>query len=1282
MNLTCRLIGNTEPATDRSEDVELRIAHIACLFVLPLCIPNAWAEPAPAELPGGGQVNAGQASITVNGSRMDVNQTSQNAGIDWQTFNIGSDAQVNFHQPNSAAIAVNRIADANGSQIMGKLNANGQVYLINPNGVLFSKGSQVNVGGLVASTLDTADNSAADRRTFASAGGSGKIVNQGTLNAENGYIALLGEHVSNQGVIQAKLGTVALAAGDKITLEFSGDKLLNVEVDKGALQALAENKQLIQADGGIVLMTAKAADALLSTAVNNEGVIEARTVEDRNGVIKLLGDMDSGTVNVGGTLDASAPLPSSSGAGGEGEANGGFIETSAAHVKVADGAKITTKAANGNNGTWLIDPVDFTIAASGGDMTGAQVDAALLGGNFTIQSTNGAGGTSGNINVNDIVSWNVNKLTLNALNNININTNLNASGTANLALEYGQGAVAAGNTSNYYLGNGAQVNLPAGNNFSTKLGSDGGTTTWTVITALGAEASFTGTDLQGMSGNLAGNYVLGADIDASATSGWNGGAGFAPVGNNIAKFTGNFSGLGHTVTGLTINRLATNYVGLFGYATGTLRDIGLINSNISGWFVTGTLAGRSDGAVIYSYADGGSVTGDANLAGGLLGQTGGSVDYSYANVSVTGNSNGISSTAIGGLVGGNNGSISNSYATGSVHGGTDVGGLVGQVGAGATVTNAYSTGTVTWTTNGGGLVGSKNATGTVTASYWDTTTSGVLGSAAGTGLTTAQMQTMASFGGWSIANSGGSTAVWRVYEGHAYPLLRNFLTALTVTANNGTKTYDGLAYSGGNGVTGSISGAVATLSGGPTYGGSAQGAVNAGSYALTVDGYWSGQQGYDVSYAGGTLTVNQAPLTVTANGLAKTYDGLVYSGGNGVIYSGFVNGENSGVLGGALAYGGSSQGAVNAGSYAITPSGLTSSNYAISFANGTLTINPATLTVTALATNKVYDGLAWSGGNGVSYSGFVNGENANVLGGSLAYGGGSQGAVNAGSYAITPSGLTSSNYAISFANGTLTINPATLTVIALAANKTYDGLAWSGGNGVSYSGFVNGENANVLGGALVYGGSSQGAVNAGSYTITPSGLAAANYAINYASANLAVAPASLTYTATPIRFFSGQTLTGLTGTVNGFMAGDTLENSTVGNLAWTTDALTTSRPGQYAIYGGGLSPSNGNYVLAQAGGNATALTLQPGRPPETVMNTIALLEANPKPIIQPASATITVTQGTGSGTDNAPAPEFNSGMLLNSHPVTMNIGSTGSTLEFVAPGVKLPDNRIGENEDQ
>ena len=150
-------------------------------------------------------------------------------------------------------------------------------------------------------------------------------------------MALLGANVSNEGVISARLGTVALAAGNAITLDVAGDGLLNVTVNQGAVNALVQNGGLIQADGGQVLLTAQAAGNLLQSAVNNTGVIQAQTIENHNGTIKLLGDMQSGTVNVGGTLDASAPN------GG----NGGFIETSAAHVKLADNAIVTTRAAQG-----------------------------------------------------------------------------------------------------------------------------------------------------------------------------------------------------------------------------------------------------------------------------------------------------------------------------------------------------------------------------------------------------------------------------------------------------------------------------------------------------------------------------------------------------------------------------------------------------------------------------------------------------------------------------------------------------------------------------------------------------------------------------------------------------------------------------------------------------------------------------------------------------------------------------------------------------------------------
>jgi len=1067
VNHTYRLVWNdtvgayvvaAENARGRTKGNGLKLASAAVL--------SALAFTAHA-LPTDGVIAAGSGSIgPATGGTITVDQTSQNLAINWQTFNIGAGEKVHFVQPNSSAIALNRVLGAGRSEILGQLSGNGQVWILNPNGVLFGKTAEVNVGGLVASTLGmSVADFMAGKRTFSGSGGS--VTNQGEITA--GYVALLGEQVKNEGTIVANLGTVALAAGDRITLDFDGDKLLNVQIDEGALHALVDNKNLIQADGGMVLMTAKAKNALLGTAVNNSGIVRARTIANHNGVIKLLGDMRNGTVNVGGTLDASAPN------GG----NGGFVETSAAHVKIADGAKITTQAANGLTGSWLIDPVDFTIAAGSGALTTSGIGATTLSNSLASSNvaiaTSAATAGNGDIFVTAAVSWSANKLTLTAHRNININANLNGSGTASLALEYGQGAVAAGNTSNYYV-NGAKVHLPAGANFSTKLGSNGATTPWTVITSLGVEGDATVAPgvmtLQGMNTGLAGNYVLGADIDATATAGWNAGAGFVPVGASAANFTGSFDGLGHTVTGLTINRqvnVAANfYQGLFGYSTGALRNVGMLNSNIYGASVVGALAGYSGGSISYSYADGGSVTASVHQAGGLVGQLGGSISNSYANVSVSGTDyaccgGGVSSSSIGGLVGKtlDGSSISNSYSTGSVNGSTYVGGLVGQ--NRGDIDTSYASGAVTkdgGLSRAGGLIGDHLA-GTISNSYWDSVTTGQAGTGGCSGggclgvivsLTdiAAAPYAQASYTGLDFTNT------WRIYEGHTRPLLKSFLKPLTVTANDASKTYDGLAYSGGNGVSYS-SAPDGNLLGSASYGGTSQGAANAGSYTIAAGGFYSNQHGYDISYVDGTLTVNQATLTVTANNAGKTYDGLAYSGGNGVSYAGFVNGETSSVLGGTLAYGGASQGAVNAGNYAITASGLTSGNYTIGYVDGTLTVNQAALTVTANNGSKTFDGLAWSGGNGVSYAGFVGGENPSVLGGTLAWGGTSQGAVHVGSYVLTPSGLTSGNYALSFVDGTLTIASAVPTVpgapdgysgaITSLSGGTLDGASGSEGAG-------------------------------------------------------------------------------------------------------------------------------------------------------------------------------------------------------------------------------------------
>lgn len=256
-------------------------------------------------LPTGGAVTAGGASITTGSGTTLITQSTPNAVINWQSFNIGLGETVRFAQPSSSAVALNRVLGADPSTILGNLAANGKVFLMNPNGILFGKGAQVNVGGLVASTLDLADGDFMSGHYNFSNPGAGAVRNQGSINADGGYVALLGANVSNEGTISAQLGTVALVAGTALTLDVAGDGLLNVTVNAGAVNALVQNGGMIRADGGQVVLSAQAAGGLLQSVVNNTGVIQARTLENRNGGIRLLGDMQSGTVNVGGTLDVS-----------------------------------------------------------------------------------------------------------------------------------------------------------------------------------------------------------------------------------------------------------------------------------------------------------------------------------------------------------------------------------------------------------------------------------------------------------------------------------------------------------------------------------------------------------------------------------------------------------------------------------------------------------------------------------------------------------------------------------------------------------------------------------------------------------------------------------------------------------------------------------------------------------------------------------------------------------------------------------------------------------------
>ena len=181
------------------------------------------------------------------------------------------------------------------------------------------------------------------------------------------------------------------------------------------------------------------------------------------------------------------------------------------------------------------------------------------------------------------------------------------------------------------------------------------------------------------------------------------------------------------------------------------------------------------------------------------------------------------------------------------------------------------------------------------------------------------------------------------------------------------------------------------------------------------------------------MTVLPAILTVQANDQVKTYDGLGHTAG--VTISGFVAGQDARVISGTLNLGGVSNSdgmttynqEVRSGSYDVTPAGLSAANYSMNFVTGLLSIDPAALTVSARNTTKMQDNVPFRGGSGVDFVGFVSGESQSDLSGSLIYSGSSQNATRAGTYSIVPGGMTSTDYVISYVNGSLLIKPKPVT---------------------------------------------------------------------------------------------------------------------------------------------------------------------------------------------------------------------------------------------------------------
>jgi filamentous hemagglutinin family protein len=374
----------------RSSPLATRVLAVALSLVI--AAPPSLAQ----QLPTGGSVAAGNVTIGApqNGT-LNINQSSNQAIINWNTFSVGAGNTVNFNQPSAASATLNRVISSTPSSIAGTINAPGTVMLVNPNGIVITKSGVVNAGSFVASTLGiTNEDFLAGRYHFQGNGASKAVVNAGRVNvSDGGFAAFLGGRVANHGVITARFGKVALGAGEVATLDLAGDGFLSVAVPSNQLQnivdkrgkPLVSNTGKIHADGGSVYLSAATASKLLQNAVNVPGTIRANSVGTRAGKIVINGG-DGGIVNVGGRLTAN----------GRKGSNGGSIAIAGAKVSIP--GKI---AANGRAGGRIAVTSAGTlsiagkVSAKGHARAGGRIDLAGKDIRLTGAKVNASGATVG-----------------------------------------------------------------------------------------------------------------------------------------------------------------------------------------------------------------------------------------------------------------------------------------------------------------------------------------------------------------------------------------------------------------------------------------------------------------------------------------------------------------------------------------------------------------------------------------------------------------------------------------------------------------------------------------------------------------------------------------------------------------------------------------------------------------------------------------------------------------------------------------------------------------------
>ncbi len=423
-----------------------------------------------------------------------------------------------------------------------------------------------------------------------------------------------------------------------------------------------------------------------------------------------------------------------------------------------------------------------------------------------------------------------------------------------------------------------------------------------------------------------------------------------------------------------------------------------------------------------------------------------------------------------------------------------------------------------------------------------------------------------------ITTAAGTAAA---SHGYAIAFVDGNLTinpaALTITADDKSKTYGAANPTFTAGYSGFKNGDTAAVVSGLNLSTAATSGSNVGTYTITASGATASN--YTITHVNGTLTIDKAALTITADDKTKTYGAA--NPALTATYTGLVNGDNSSVVSGLNLSTAATSGS-DVGTYTITAGGGTASNYTITHVDGTLTIDKAALTITADDKSRTYG--AANPTLTASYSGLVNGDTVAVVSG-LNVATGATSASDVGTYTITASGGSASNYTITHVDGTLTIDPAALTITADGKSKIYGAALPT--LTASYSGFVNGDSAAVVSG-LNLSTTAHSTDGVGVYPITASGAGASNYSISYVPGTLTITPAALTITANDKTKVYGAANPTLTASYTGLVNGDTAAVVTGLNLS---TAAANSNAGTYAITATGGSASN--YTITRVNGTMT-----------------------------------------------------------------------------------------------